>query len=159
MFVTLVFLSYFALFESPSGSSVMSLHPEILRILRVTSPLLIVFVSKEGNIGYWFIFLSFENCDLPTQWVREMKVSTLKYSGFWEFLLIPPHWNWANLSSTSFIDKILPNTNLSYFRLELNLCRWLSLPRMMNRMNQIFRFWKIPVPHNQLRCILFIISI
>ena len=47
------FSPHFSLFESPSWPSVLHFYPRCLRILWVTSPLLIVLASKKGN--HWVL--------------------------------------------------------------------------------------------------------
>ena len=53
LLILLVFLSLFALSESPSRSSVLRLYSEFIIILRVTSSLFVVFAKREKS--HWVL--------------------------------------------------------------------------------------------------------
>ena len=84
-------LSHCSLPESPSRSSVQRLYPEYLRILRVTSSLLIVLAYREGS-NWITVSISFIQglCSHLIQQKWRNVETTYKLLGFWYIPFILP---------------------------------------------------------------------
>ena len=91
----------------------------ISKKLRVTSPLLIVLVSREKSHGVLTTFSFIRRLwPHPIQWVEGnvgIIHELLGELGYFHSF-IPPHWAWAYLGLTSFIEKILSCSLLNKVR-------------------------------------------
>ena len=125
-----------SLSQSLSRSNPSTCTLKFLRIVRVVSPLLIVFVGWEGSLWVLAVLQFFGNYGLPdSMGVRICRNHIQTTLEILVFPIIFSHWYRAYLCLTSFIGRILLNYHLNKARHDLwsigdaycNLVWWIGL--------------------------------